>query len=150
MPYITITEYWAGHAPRVTTARKFEVVGPYRACHHSLDMSNAEELCIRYVKPRKRNCEDKITLLRGTARGWNKNLICYDNYHFVRIERGGGVLFDSREVFPCDMQEFAKEHEAYQAKMVARGFSEIANAAANLPPPPVSRFPIPADSELGR
>jgi hypothetical protein len=88
-------------------------------------MRNAKVLCIWYIEPRKRKwARHGITLLDGTARSWSNNLIDYsDRSHYVLIEHEGKVLFDSREVFPCDMQKFARDRKSYVARMAERGFS---------------------------
>jgi hypothetical protein len=107
--------------------QKFEVY----ACeprHEDIDMRDARELRIRFIEPRKRNWYDSdITLLSGTARiryKCEEPDICYDNNrHYVLIEHDGKVLFDSRTVFPVNMQEFAKNREDYIAQMVERGAS---------------------------
>jgi hypothetical protein len=109
---ITITDYYATAKPRIIKARKYEIRGD------EIDMRNARELCIVHVEPGKRkwSCQT-VRLLSGTARGFHGNLICYDdNSHYVLIEHANKVLFDSRTVFPCDMQEFAKNRERYVAQ----------------------------------
>jgi hypothetical protein len=118
-----ITEYYATGAPRVTQVRKFEVCAPFCPCHDDLDMRNAQELLIRYVEPRKRKWDGNIRLLHGTAVGYNNNTICYNDKNYMLIEHEGKVLFDSRTVFPVNMQQFARKREDYIAQMAARGFS---------------------------
>jgi len=124
MADITITEYYASAKPRIIKARKVEVVGPYQAHSDQIDMRNARELRINHVESGKRKWSyQTITLLSGTAVGFNNHLICYDNNsHYALIEQENKVLFDSRAVFPCDMQEFAKNRERYVAQMAERGF----------------------------
>jgi hypothetical protein len=123
--HATITEYFASGSPRVYKARKFEVVGPFRPVRDDIDMSGAKELRIYTVAPRKRNWSwHGISLLSGTAIGYNNHAICYDrNSHYLLIEHGGKVLFDSRNVFPCDMQKFAENRENHIAASVARGWT---------------------------
>ncbi|HVI15782.1 MAG TPA: hypothetical protein VM822_23305 [Pseudolabrys sp.] len=120
----TITEFYATDGPWVRHVRKFEIRGLYQPSHDDLDMREAKELFIYYIKPRKRTYESPIRLLHGTAYApWSEQpRICYDNNHYVLIEHNGKVLFDSRDVFPCDMQEFDKRREDYVAQMAARGF----------------------------
>jgi hypothetical protein len=125
---VTIAEYYAAAKPRIRTARKYEIRGPYQAHSDEIDMRNARELCIAHVEPGKRKWSyQTVILLSGTARGYRDNLICYDNNsHYVLIEHENKILFDSRTVFPCDMQEFAKNRENYVAQMAERGFSRSA------------------------
>jgi hypothetical protein len=125
---IVITEFWATAKPRVIKARKYEIHGPHQAQHDDIDMRNARELYINHVEPGKRKWSyQTVILLSGTARGFHDQLICYDdNSHYVLIEHANKVLFDSRTVFSCDMQEFAKNRESYVAQMAERGFPRSA------------------------
>jgi hypothetical protein len=122
-----ITEYSATSSPRVVKVRKFAVYGPHCFVNENLDTHDAQQLHIWYVKPQKRKWHDQaITLLHGTATilyRCEDPHVCYNNNHYVLIEHDGKVLFDSREVFPCDMQEFARDRESYLARMAERGFS---------------------------
>jgi hypothetical protein len=53
-------------------------------------------MTICYIKPRKRICEDEITLYRGTAYGYPDRVIHYDGDNYVVLEHDGRLLFDSR------------------------------------------------------
>jgi hypothetical protein len=87
-------------------------------------MSGVQELVIRYVLPRERLVKNCVRVLYGTARSYHGGgLIVHGNDRYVVIEYNGKLLFNSRTVFPCDMQEFAKNQERYVAEMASRGFS---------------------------
>jgi hypothetical protein len=132
--YVTITEYYAAGKPRVRQARKYEISGPQDVSHDDLDMRNAKELIISYVKPRKRNSDylDQVRILHGTARNWKGDVLGYNDDHYVVItaDFNGAVLFDSRNIFPCDMEEFAKKRADYVAEMAKRGFNIDASTFA--------------------